>query len=82
MVARGESPNVGEIQILSDEEPTSLLGDPPDLLVGTTFEPLSQDRVNSVTKPREILGQARRHILIELDLHADRLGMPGVGRSS
>lgn len=76
-----EAAQVGEVEVLGDEEPALALCREPDIRVEMTFEALLRHGIGFVAERREGGRLRPRKILVELDPHAT-FGRGGIGRSS
>lgn len=63
-------PNIGEIQILRNQESFVFLCGLPNGFVGEPSQPLRGNCINVVPEALENRNQNYREILIQLDLHA------------
>ena len=66
MAARRVAANVGEIEILCDEEPTRSLRGSPNVWVSPPRQSLSRDRIDIMSERLEDARKAGRQILVEL----------------
>ncbi len=70
MVRAGrESPDIGEVEILRDQEPPLGLGCLPDLPVVPSLETLIPDGVDVVSQITEMASEGGGEVLVDLDLH-------------
>lgn len=60
MSSRCELPNIGEVQILRDQEPSVSLGPFPDNLIGLPVHTFVFDRIRFVAEPLEDPNQRGR----------------------
>ena len=79
--SRREPPQVGEIQVLSNQESRFLLRCFPNLRVSMAQKEFTMKRMNVVSKVLEEGCQPIRKILVQLDLHR-MCGTAGTGKSS
>jgi len=64
-----ELPDVGEIEVLGDQEPSRGLGCLPDLSVVPSFEILVPDGIDVMLQITEMASEGGRDVLVEFDLH-------------
>jgi hypothetical protein len=81
MCPRGKSSEIGEIQVLRDQEARISLRSIPNLKVASASEILFSNSVNVVVETRQDSGQTNRKVLVEFDPHRT-CGVEGTGRSS
>lgn len=81
MRSGSEFTDIGEIQILGDQEASIHLGSFPDDLIGFAIDPFILNCVGFMAKPRQNPHQGGRQVLVQLDPHA-ATGTGGKGRSS
>lgn len=58
--SRPKSPNIGEIEILGDEEPRLLLRSPPDIRIDAASKPFGRHRIHIVTESGKFPYQSGR----------------------